>query len=244
MQRKLWFVVVVGALTIAAGGVGSLWWASLQPPEFYRAAEKQVLDPVVRKDAAQKFEQQTKHLVEEIKQSGEWSEEFTDAQINAWLTDEFPTQFAEWIPTGVSGLRIRVTPQAVMVGFRYVEADQWSGVVSLSARTWVDAPNRLAIQLQTIQAGLLPIPIDTIIQQVVEHAKDSGAEIEWRDHSEGKIAIVTLAPVGDGAPQLENVALSKGRLRVSGSSKPANGSFQFEPMKVATQDSAAARGRQ
>ncbi len=243
MGRKSWLAISAGVLVFAAGGIGWLWWATQQPPEFYQVAEKQVRDPVVRKKAARKFEEQTRHLADEIKQSGEWSEEFSDAQINAWLTDEFPQQFAEWIPEGVSDLRIRVTPQAVMIGFRYDEPSEWSGVVSLSARVWVPQPNRLAIQLKTIQAGLLPLPMDAIVQQVVDRAKESGAEIEWKDDAAGKVAIITLASVGDGEPQLENVSLSKGRLRVSGSSKPS-GTFQFEPMKVATQESRPSNRRQ
>lgn len=239
--------IAIGLLTAVAVAVGtSLWWATSQSPEFYRVADQQLVNPVVRKQAAKQFVEQSQQLVQNIQTSSSWSQEFTDAQINAWLAEEFPRDFAEWMPPEVSQPRVQFRADGIRLGLRIDEPGQWSGVVSLQVKVSVPAPNQLAIQLQSIRAGLVPVPIKAIIAQVTEQAAENGVRIEWRKVGDDDVAIVSLIHEGEDAPQLEAVELSAGLIRVTGSSQPKEGAFQFEPRRterVAAGDSEVSRRR-
>ncbi len=224
--------IALGLLATVAIAIGtSLWWATSQSPEFYRVANQQLVNPVVRKEAAKLFVEQSKQLVQDIQTSSSWSQEFTDAQINAWLAEDFPREHAEWIPPEVSQPRVQIRRDGIRLGLRIDEPGQWSGVVSLHAKVSVSAPNQLAIQLQSIKAGLVPVPIKAIIEQITEQAAQNGVRIEWRRVGEDDVAIVSLIHEGEDAPQLEAVELSAGLIRVTGSSQPKDGAFQFEPRR-------------
>ena len=230
MSWKLRCGIALGALTaVAVGGGITLWWATAQSPEFYRVADQQLANPVVRKRDAKQFVEQSQQLVQSIQTSSSWSQEFTDAQINAWLAEELPRDYAEWMPPEVSQPRVQLRGDGIRIGLRIDEPGPWSGVVSLHVKVSVPAPNQLAIQLQSIRAGLVPVPIKAIIEQVTEQAEENGVRIEWRKVGDDDVAIVSLIHEGENAPQLEAVELSAGLIRVTGSSQPKNGAFQFEP---------------
>jgi len=233
MLGRRWLVRGVGALLlIASGGAGFLWWGSRQPPAFYRAAERTIASPVVRRQATRHFEQQTQRLVDEIRQAEEWAEEFSEAEINAWLAEEFPREFADIVPPEVSDPRLHIEPDGLRLGFKLDLPDQWSGIVSLRVRASVAEPNHLEIRIDSIQAGLIPVPVTDILKEVVAEASRRGLQIDWQDDEEGGVAHVTLISKGEGDPRLDAIEFSEGHLRVKGSSRPRTGSFRFEPVRI------------
>jgi hypothetical protein len=226
VKRLLGFVLVVGVL---AGGTSWFWWATAQSPEFYRVAESQIASPVERKQVAQQFAEQSQQLVEEIKSAPQWSQEFTDAQINAWLIEEFPGEFAEWVPPEVSQPRVKLQEDGIRIGFKVDEPGQWKGIVSVSADVRVTEPNELAIVLKSVHVGLVSVPLQTVIDQLNERARENDIEIEWHRRGDQHEAIVRLKHEGPESPQLEQIEFLKGSLRISGTSPPKSGALQFSP---------------
>ena len=232
MSWKTGCGITLGVLiTVGIGGGIWLWWATSQSPEFYRVADQQLVHPVVRKEAAKQFVEQSQRLVQDVQSSSSWSQEFTDSQINAWLAEDFPRDYSEWMPPEVSQPRVQIRGDGIRLGLRIDEPGQWSGVISLQVKISVAAPNQLAIQLQSIRAGLVPVPIKAIIDQVTAQAEENGVRIKWKKVGDDDVAIVSLIHEGEDAPQLEAVELTNGVIRVTGSSQPQDGAFQFEPMR-------------
>ena len=235
MTRKKFLLSAVCLLLAIATVIGTVVWALLQSPHFYEVAIREQADPVVRKKAAKRFVQRTLRLVDEIKTADHWSEEFTEQQINAWLAEELHQKFAEWVPPGVSDPRVKLTKQSIHLGFRYKDA-KWNGVVSLRLKPWVTEPNQLAIQVESIRAGLVPIPLEDVLQEVAKRFKKNDKDqvlIEWKQLDGKDVAIVRLAKEQPEQPVLEAVDVKKGAVRISGSRMPPGESFRFELPRVA-----------
>ncbi|MGH7127485.1 MAG: hypothetical protein ACREIV_02875, partial [Planctomycetaceae bacterium] len=140
MTWKRLGVSAVGLLVVLALGTGAVYWASLQPPDFYEAALETQRPPEVRRKKAKAFEEQTLQLVQDIRSSEKWSEEFEQDEINSWLAVELHGKFDREVPDGVSEPRVMLRDGRVLVGFCY-EDESWQGVVSLSLRPWVADEN-------------------------------------------------------------------------------------------------------
>ncbi len=221
--------LIVGLL---ASGLYWLWWASTQSPEFYRVVEQQLANPVERKHVAQEFVEQSQQFVEEMKTSPQWTREFTDAQINAWLIEDFPREFADAIPSEVSQPRVKIGRDGIRIGVKVDQAGQWNGIVSVHLKARMLAPNEVAIELKSIQAGLVPVPLKSVIEQINEQAQAHGIEVEWRREGDHELAIVRVTHEGPESPQLEQIEFREGAIRVTGSSPPKSGALQFAPVRL------------
>lgn len=228
--KRLGLATLIVALL--AGGLSWLWWASTQSPEFYRVVEQQLADPVERKHVAQEFVEQSQQFVAEMKSSPEWTQEFTDAQINAWLIEDFPREFADVIPPEVSQPRVKIGRDGIRIGVKVDQAGQWNGIVSVHLKARMLAPNEVAIELKSIQAGLVPVPLKSVIDQINEQAKANGIEIEWRREGDHELAIVRVIHEGPESPQLEQIEFRDGAIRVTGTSPPKSGALQFAPLRL------------
>lgn len=236
LKRLGWLLLIAAIL---GGGASSLWWASEQAPEFYAVAEQQISDPKERKQVAQEFVEQSQYFVKEIKSQPEWTQEFTDAQINSWLAEEFPGEYRQWIPPEVSRPRVQIRKDGIRIGAKVDQAGPWNGIVSVHASVKVLTPNELAISLQSVHVGLVPVPLKTVIDEITAQAAAIGIEIEWRRDGDHDSAIVRIAHEGHEQPQLERIEFRDGTIRISGTSAPKSGALQFIPQRL-TQRTAAA----
>ncbi len=234
LKRLGWLLLVVAML---AGGAIWLWWAATQKPEFYAVAELQIADPVERKQVAQEFVEQSQHFVDEIKTQPQWTQEFSDAQINSWLVEEFPGRFQKWVSDEISQPRVKIEQGGIRIGARVKQAGQWNGIVSVYATVRVLAPNELAIELQSVHAGLVPVPLKTVIEQISEQARANGIEIEWRRVGEREAAVVRMTDESPERAQLEKIEFRDGTIRVSGSSSPQSGALPIDPLRISLRPS-------
>ena len=234
MSWKKWLATVSALLIAAAAGAGGLWWALFESPDFYLTVLEQErrADPDARRAEAKRFVHRTMKLVDDIRNSDAWAQDFTEAEINAWLAEELHRKFGEWLPPGVSEPCVQIEADAIHVGFQYDEPGQWSGVVSLRVLPWVAEPNQLALQVESIRAGLVPIPVDQIVAGVAEHARSSGWRVEWQQRDGYDVALVRLATEDEPSAELDGVELRDGSLHVHGRARLA-GPIEFEPVRVA-----------
>lgn len=214
LKRLAWLCATLGIL---AGLAGWFWWASRQSPDFYRVAELQVSNPIERKQVAQQFVERSQHIVEEIKSAPRWSEEFTDAQINAWLIEEFPGEFSESIPPEVSQPRVSLQPDGVRLGFKVDSDGPWKGIVSVHANARLETPNQLAVRLLSVRVGLVPMPLNRVIDLINEHVREADINITWQQRDGFQEALIPLDPEAADLPQLEQIEFLKGVIRFSGS---------------------------
>ena len=214
MKRKRFGLIVAGGfLTLGCLG-GGVYWALTQVPDFY--AEALTVSPQpVREQAARKFVQQTMDLVDDIKHEDQWSEEFTHQQINSWLAEDLPNKFSGLIPKTVHEPRVYFADGAIHVGFRY-EDKKWKGVVSVKARPWIAAPNQLAVEIESVRAGLVPIPLEKSIEQISKQIEKEGFETEWKQRNGNDVLVVYFNSARKGDPVLEAIEVANGSVRVTG----------------------------
>lgn len=221
MKRKH-AVIAAGVVACLAGLAGTAFWLLTHQPGFYRAALLDEAPPEERQKQARRFVQATGMLVNGIRNDDEWSQEFTDQEVNSWLADELPVQYAHWLPPEVTAPRVKFENGALWLAFQ-TRRGAWSGVVSGRVKVWVSAPNELALEIQSLSAGLVPVPVDDIVGDFVAAMNANGWRMEWKQSTDGDVLLVSLDDVTTDKstvrPALETVELLDGKLRVSGRRK-------------------------
>ena len=207
-------------LLLAVGGAaGALLWALTRVPEFYVQALSVEVDPAIRKQSAEEFVANTIQLVQDIEHEPEWSEEFTQDQINSWIIEELHQKYARHVPAGVSEPRVRFVNGLIFIGFRYKQKG-FNGVISFQARPWISEPNQLALEIESLCAGVVPIPLEKIIDKVSQQLASKGWQIEWTQSDNGNdIAILHLDPDGQAEAVLESLDVIDKAIRLSGKGK-------------------------
>ena len=213
-RRRVAFIALFLLLAVCAVG-GSLFWALVQVPDFYQEELATPVDPEVRRAVAKKFVQQTLRLADDIAHADDWSQEFTQRQVNSWLAEELHAKYAKLVPPGVSRPRVRFLDKTVLIGFRF-EQKRFSGIVSLRLKPWVSQPNQLTLEVMSVRAGLVPIPLDDVLGTITRRLEYSGWQTEWRQHDGNDVLIVHLERPGPHRPVLESVDVAEGVLRIHG----------------------------
>lgn len=219
MSRRAAFVSVLTLFALVALGLGLAYWSVTQAPSFYVEELQRPVEPEVQKAQAKEFVQATMQLVDEIRYDDEWSEQFSQEQINSWLAEELPKKYAKWIPKGTSDPRIRLDAEAVEIAFR-CEHPRFQGVISARLKPFVSGPNELAIKVLSVSLGLVPLPIDQVLDQIGGNLQktvtDAGGRMEWRQMEGSDVLVIHLNDQAD-KPVLQAVRLAKGTLEISGS---------------------------
>ena len=209
---------VAGGVALAAGG---LWYAAERVPDFYAEALAEVPPPAERDTAAATFAEKTAELARDLRAGGTWEQRFTQTQINSWLALRLPERYAEEIPDSVSDPRVDLSEEGrVRLGFRLTNR-KFDGVVSLAVRPEVVAPNRLALHVEGLFAGILPIDPARFAPQVSAQLEKYGVTHEWiGPAAPGGPPVLTVAITprrpGPGRPVLDELEIDDAGLRVSG----------------------------
>jgi hypothetical protein len=208
-------LVLLAVLAVAACG-GTVCWGLWYTPDFYIAAITP-LDPQVRHQQARQFVQVTMQLFDDIRNEDRWAEEFTEDQVNSWLAEELHQKFGEWVPEGVQQPRVKFEQDSLQLGFQF-EHGRWKGVLCAQIRPWVADANQLAIEIQSVRAGLFPLPIDDLFDDLLADLREHGWRVEVRQTARGDVLVVDLSrrDGSDRQPVLEAINLKPGLLRISG----------------------------
>jgi hypothetical protein len=224
MKRKfaLISVTLLAALSIIAGG-GMLLVS--HEPDFYREALGRSVVPEVRQAETKRFVQTALQLVGEIQNDEEFVQEFSDEALNGWLAEELPEAPLDWLPPELESLRVKFEDDAVLVGLR-ARWGRWSGVVNACVRVRVGGANQLVLEIQSLRAGLVPVPADEVLGKFVDRLNRAGWNIEWKHTGEKDLLVVSLdqkeftRETSTGRAALESIDVRPGWLRVSGARRP------------------------
>lgn len=216
MNRRRAVLGFLGAPILIVGGLG----VSLKhQPAFYKAALADKTSVETRREQATRFEQTTLQLVNEIRFEDRWSHEITDDMINGWLAEELPVKFGDWLPPDVSAPRVKFEKGHVLLAFQ-AQRGLWRGVISSRIRAWVSGPNQLALEVESTRVGLVPVPVDEIVGDLVNNLIAAGWRLEWKTSGKRDVLVVNLDPddiVSEGERAvLESVELEPKLLRISG----------------------------
>ena len=220
-MRRL--VKLVGYLiVIITIGIGvTAWWASSatqQVPEFYQTAVASV--PANLDEQTQQLQDQVQHLSDQVGQVGNWQATFDTDHINAWLATELENQFRYVLPRGTQDPRVMLQDGKVLVAARY-KSKRFDSVISfeLHARL-TDSPNVVALQVQRLRAGALPIPIRHFADKISFAAAMGDIMLRWEEEDGVPIALVTVPSEHDRYVEkpvvIETLDLCDGRVCLAG----------------------------
>lgn len=213
---KRFLIILFLLLVLLGGATGGLYWSSTQVPEFYQEALQEQLPPEVRKKEAKQFVQRSMKIVNDVhNHEPRWSQEFSEQQINAWLAEELHQKFNDWVPKGVSNPRVNIKKDQVELGF-HLTLKKWAGIISLKFKPWLLKENQLVLELENARAGLLPIPMEEAINELIREARSEGLYIEWSQTNGNDALIVHLDQGKKNLPALTALDVEPGVFRIAG----------------------------
>ncbi len=208
-------LILFALLVVLGAGAATLFWAVRKPPDFYQREMARDVAPAVRRAEAESFVQRTERLAETVRNDGEWSERFEQDQVNSWIAEEWSGRFGAHVPPGVSDPRVLFAPGRMELAFRY-RRENVVGVVSVSLRPTIRGPNRLGIEIDAVRAGLVPLPLDQILERLVAAATERGWTIERHNVDGRPVFEVVLSPWMPEGAVLTAVEPAERILRVRG----------------------------
>jgi hypothetical protein len=184
------------ALSILAllGGGSAIALAILvrHEPDAYRKVS--IPAGPVRSQLSQKFYEEFCGLLSAL-QPGyerEWEARFTEEQINSYLEEGFVQSGLDerLLPENISQPRIMFEPEKVRLAFRYGK-DPWSSIISIEFKVWLTKePNVIALELQTLKAGSLPINAQSLLYKVSEAARHGDIKMKWYRYNGNPVALL------------------------------------------------------
>jgi hypothetical protein len=221
MRRKKLVLFGAAAFFLVVGTAGTLLWALLRVPDFYlEAAANLPQEPEQRKLAAKQLVQETTNLINNIKHSDQWSATFKETDVNSWFLEELRQEkYKDVVPKGVSDPRLAIHEGMLRLGFRF-QKNGWSGIVSLRLKPWIEDENQLAVEIESIHAGIVPIPLEDMLHQLSKQLTRSGWDITWNHANGHDVAIINLnKPNSAKSGVLEQVSVAEGEVRIRGRRK-------------------------
>ncbi|MEX0704687.1 MAG: hypothetical protein WD069_21485 [Planctomycetales bacterium] len=230
-RRLIQFATVL--LLLVGIAAGYFFWGLRQVPDFYQQALARQPDPIVRQESAKRFVQRTLRLVDDIQHASLWSEEFHQDQVNSWLAEELHSKYPELVPPGIAEPRVMFREREIRIGFR-CDNEQFQGIVSLELRPWVPEANHLAVEVRSVRAGLIPIPLDQVVDEVTQQFESNGWRVEWKQIDGNDVMLVHLDRGLHDQPVLERIDLADGSVRISGSRRTGGSSAPPQPFRIST----------
>lgn len=224
MRRWIYRITItgLGALMI---GIGAAWWAvrqTKQVPEFYARATNSL--PESTEQASRQLAAEVEQLQSDASRAGSWRASFSADEINAWLIEELPAKFPQLLAKGASEPRIVIEDGRLLAAVRYRNR-RIDTIVSCELKVELtEQPNMLALRVDQLKAGALPLPLSKFLRGISKEAAKGGIDVRWDATEAGPIALVmvpsehpkyVLNPV-----IVESVSLVDGGLILAGHTGP------------------------
>lgn len=219
---RRWWMLVVGVIGLAM--VPPLLWLGLTyKPAAYRRVKRAELTPGQRQARAKHFVAQGLQLRNDVVNERRWEARFSDDEVNAWLAEELLTTFADQVPPEIHDPRLLFDDDRATLIFE-VDRGPIRTVVTVQARARVPEDNTVALTIEKVHAGILPLPPDQFVRQIDDQAARHGLEIRWGRDGRSPVAFLQYRSEPDkNGFVLERIQLLEGQLRMSGRSDPSRG---------------------
>jgi hypothetical protein len=180
-----------------------------------------------RKQNSGAFVSEFFRFIEEIKnhRQAKWYAAFTDAQINSYFAEDFVRSRTDQVvlPKGISSPRVAIEADRIRLAFRYGKGS-WSTIISIDLRVWLAKKdtNVVALELQGLHAGSLPISAQSLLDGISEACQRNSIDVKWYRHNGNPVALLRFQ---SDSPrplvQLLKIDLRKGLLMIACRSIPA-----------------------
>ena len=193
MRRWVRRGIVVLLLLVAAIALGLaiLYWASRREPEFY--AKAAMTDPSKAAAASDEMVRKTTALASDMRKRGPWRALFTEQQINGWLAVDLEKNYPGLLPPQISEPRVAIHPDELIVGCRF-ENGRIKTVLWINLNVYLAEPNVVALQIRKVRAGLVPLPMKNVLDQVSSAARQFNLHLRWQQSGSDPVALIAIRP--------------------------------------------------
>ena len=209
MSRKSVLLGIGILVLLASAGSGTLVLLVRHEPDFYRKTS------VPPGEVRQKRSQECLHEMSEVwndmhnSDQPTWQASFTEEQINSFFDEDF--------------IRSRLEPEMIRLAFRYGKG-AWSSIISIDLRMWTTPePNVVAVELQGLHAGSLPITAQSLLERFTEVADRKNIKLTWYRLKGNPVALLRFQADKDHPTfQLQWLNVKQGKLEFGGCSGEAS----------------------
>jgi hypothetical protein len=239
--RRFGFLGLTVAILVAASVMG-LYRASQSVPDFYATALKLEFDAAGQ--AGDELERQVVEMANDLPKRERSALVLTDQQVNGWLATDLTEKFPYLLPPQLQEPRVSFQGETTLVACQ-LNTGKVSTVLSLQLDPYLtQQPNEIAIRVRRVRAGVLPVPLTKLLDQISEAAHRSGLSLRWSQEDGDPVALVALPverPEIRSGVMLEQRQVGTGALVVSGT---ADGQNDGRKATVARQSRAASSSDQ
>ena len=219
--RRITYALIAAAAAIGAAIVAPLALVATarHVPSFYGRALTASIEE--RRRASDDLLRRASDLTNAARREQHWTGQFTDDQVNGWLSVDMVENHPGLLPREFADPRVVIEDGGFRIGCRY-KFRGISTILSLHASAYLVEPNRLAIRLHGARAGALPLPLGGILDQLSSGANHMDLRLSWRQVDGDPVAIVDLSSLGsdDTALVVDSLEVGEGSFRVVGRSDP------------------------
>ena len=186
-------------------------------PNFY--SEALAVGTQVHERGNRAFLRKVAELTSDSQMSEHWQISFTAAEINGWLAVDLPKNHADLLPAEFSQPRVQIDDSRATIAVRHQVDDQSVGsVFTVTASLFTLSPNRVAVQLHSARAGVVPLPLDGIVDAITEAGARLGCPVVWQQSAGEPVAVIVLPSSDDDASALsiDTLSIVDGELIASG----------------------------
>jgi hypothetical protein len=216
MSRRVWMIT---GLILGVATASGVWWlvrASRAVPEFYTRVAVSNAPPAERQAAAKRFVQAISGIIDDARHSTRWERDVGEDEVNGWLAEELHQKYPGWVPAGVDQPRVAFEKSTLQIGFE-VRKGMWRGVLSARLKPWMSRPNTLAIEIESIRLGNLPVPVDELFEEFVNRARKRKWDLRWNQSGGHDVLLVRLDDKFGPEVRVDTVEIRDNRLVVGGS---------------------------
>ena len=220
MPRSILIILIVAGGTLLLGTLAFFFviQASRRVPKFY--SEALAADPEKQAKASDEMLQRTTALASDAKKAGPWQAVFTSDQINGWLAVDLVKNHPEMLTENLRDIRVDIAPNRLTVACR-AELDSVQGVVSITVDAHVTKTNVIAIRFQKARLGIIPLPLDKLLRELLEGTKSANLNIQLTQANGAPVALIAIPQPQDGKRiNVEAIELGEDELFITGTTKP------------------------
>ncbi len=219
MSRKSVLLGVGISLLLVGGAGATLLLLVRHEPSFYRRA---AVPPGPEREAlSKKFLGDAVTFQQHVANSTSWQDTFSEEQVNSFLEEDFVRSEAKafTLPEHITDPRLAFESDRLRLGFRY-HVGGFSTFVSITMRVWLPKAesNVIALEIQGIRAGALPVSAQSILERLTEAADGNNLKLSWYRYKGNPVAILRFQSDQRTSVALENLDLHPGKIYIKGQS--------------------------
>lgn len=208
----------IGAFLLVAGVISGLVLLARREPTFYQVMV--LPEGKERKEQSSACMTEFVRLLNDIVNEQAWDCRLTSDQINSYFEEDFIRSGIRVLPDSIREPRVAIEPEKIRLAFRYGR-EPWSTVVSIDIGLWLapKEPNVIALELQGMHAGALPINAQSLLENIYEAARQYDIDPSpWYRHKGNPVTLLRFqAARPTPTIRFQRLELHDGYMVISGS---------------------------